>query len=84
MESSIMTISALNTLFGWMTVINISLLVLSVVLLIAFKPYVLKMHSLATGLDSAALEPAYFHYLAVYKLLIIIFNLVPYLALKLL
>ena len=41
------------------------------------------IHSKMFGLDSKDVLKAYFHYLANYKIAIIIFNLVPYFALKL-
>lgn len=77
-----MTINSLTALFGWMTIINGGLLLFSTVMLTVFKPVVIRIHRQLSGLEANQLEPAYFHYLAFYKILIIIFNLVPYLVLK--
>ncbi|EEF80999.1 DUF6868 family protein [Methylophaga thiooxydans] len=76
-----MTLDALTTLFAWMTVINIGLLLFSTLMLTVFKSFVIRIHHRLTGLEANKLEPAYFHYLALYKILIIVFNLVPYLVL---
>lgn len=78
-----MTIDSLIAIFGWMTVINIGLLIFSTIILLACKSTVISIHSKLTGLSSEKLESAYFYYLSVYKILIIVFNLVPYLVLNL-
>ncbi|WP_438970282.1 DUF6868 family protein [Methylophaga sp.] len=78
----LMTIDSLIALFGWMTVINVALLIFSTLMLTLFRSLVIRVHQKLTGLERASLKPAYFHYLAFYKILIIVFNLVPYLTLK--
>lgn len=77
-----MSLDLITTYFGWMTVINGSLLLFSTFMLTVFKSVVISIHQKFTGLEADTLEPAYFHYLAFYKILIIVFNLVPYLVLK--
>lgn len=79
-----MSLDSVTTLFGWMTVINVGLLVFSTLLLTVFRKQVISIHTRFTGLSTATLAPAYLYFLAFYKVLIIVFNLVPYLALKLL
>lgn len=79
-----MNVASLLSLFGWMTVINVCLLIFSTLILIGFKKQVLHIHARLTGLDDATLMTAYLYFLAFYKVLIITFNLVPYLALRLL
>lgn len=84
MSLSMMSMESLLSLFGWMTVINFGLLIFSAIILIGFKKQVLQIHGKLTGLDDATLMKAYLYFLAFYKVLIITFNLVPYLALRLL
>ncbi len=79
-----MEIASLTALFGWMTVINFALLIFSTLILTVFRTSVISIHSRVTGLDETALKPIYLCFLGFYKVLIIVFNLVPYLALKLL
>ena len=84
MEPSLITMDKLTAIFGWMTVINVGCLLFSTILLTVFKHQIVRLHGKLTGLDVNTLLPAYLYFLAFYKLLIIMFNLVPYLALKLL
>lgn len=77
-----MTIATLVELFGWTSVINIGVLVFSTLLLwIAGKP-IAKLHSSIFDLSEKDLKRAYFQYLGQYKIAILVLNLAPYLALK--
>ncbi|MCX4193653.1 DUF6868 family protein [Methylophaga sp. OBS1] len=78
-----MEIASLIALFGWMTVINFALLIFSTLILTMFRTAVIRVHTRVTGLEENALKPVYLYFLGFYKVLIILFNLVPYLALKL-
>ena len=72
----------LTTFFGWCSVINISLLVLSTVSLIFMREPILRIHSKLFKLKQDSLLLIYFQYLGNYKIAILIFNVVPYIALK--
>lgn len=72
----------LITFLGWCTVINIGILIFSSSTIFIFKSFVTKLHSELSGVDRKDLLPLYFKYLGNYKICIIVFNLVPYLALK--
>jgi len=75
-------IDVLISFFGWCTVINSGLLLFSAAVLIIMKEHVVIIHGKLFGLNSVSLPGLYFHYLGYYKIAIIIFNFVPYLALK--
>ncbi len=77
-----MTAETLTIFLGWCTVINISVLLLSTILLITLKEPILKIHSRLFGLDEETLSLTYFQFLGNYKIAIYILNLVPYIALK--
>ena len=79
-----MALDTLLSVFGWMSVINIGLLIVSTIMLTLFRAPIIRIHQAITGLDEAQLKQAYLNFIAYFKLLIIIFNLVPYIALKLL
>ena len=79
-----MALDTLTSLFGWMSVINIGLLIFSTIMLTLFRAPIIRLHQTITGLDEAHLKQAYLNFIAYFKLLIIVFNLVPYIALKLL
>lgn len=78
----IMTIEALTELLGWTSVINIAVLFLSTLVVIAMRGAITEIHSKLFGLDEKDLGRAYFQYLAQYKIAIIVLNIAPYLALK--
>ncbi len=77
-----MTIDALTELLGWASTINIVVLMLSTLGLVAMRGVISNIHSRLFGLDEKDLGRAYFQYLAQYKIAIIVLNIAPYLALK--
>ncbi|QOR60960.1 DUF6868 family protein [Sulfurovum sp. ST-21] len=76
------TIEAIREFLGWCSVINIGLLILSSVLIIAIRRPVSRIHAKMFDLNENDVQLAYFQYLGQYKVAIIMFNIVPYLALK--
>ena len=77
-----MTLEQLTEFFGWLTVINIGFLTVTTVLLTVFMPYITDIHSKVFNIAKEALPPIYLKYLAIYKILMFIFILTPYIALK--
>ena len=78
-----MNIETLREFLGLCTVINFGLLIVSSVLLMALRDWVTKIHSKMFDLDEAWVRQSYFTYLANFKIAVIVLNLVPWLALKL-
>jgi len=77
-----MTMESLTELLGWASALNIVVLMLSTITLIAMRGTIAALHSKLFGLDEKDLGRAYFQYLAQYKIAIIVLNIAPYLALK--
>lgn len=77
-----MTIETLTELFGWITIINMGLLMFSTVMIFLLKGVAIKIHSKMFSLDEKELSRAYFQYLGNFKVFVIVFNLTPYIALK--
>ena len=77
-----MNIEATTEFLGWCTVINVGLLVLAAFAMMTMRRFMIKVHSTMFNLSEENLSRAYFQYLAMYKIAIIVFNLVPYIALK--
>ena len=77
-----MTIDALTKLLGWASAINIVVLMLSTLGLVAMRGVISNIHARLFGLDEKDLGRAYFQYLAQYKIAIIVLNIAPYLALR--
>lgn len=81
-EEREMTTETLTALLGWTSVINIAILMLTTITLIAMRGSITKIHSQLFGMDEKDLGRAYFQYLAQYKIAIIVLNIAPYLALR--
>jgi len=77
-----MDIATLTEFFGWMTVVNMGLLALSTVMMLLLRGVAIKMHAKMFDLDERDLNRAYFQYLGNFKILVIAFNLTPYIVLK--
>lgn len=78
-----MEIEVLCNILGWLLILNATILSVSAVLLLLFRQQTLSIHSQLFQVEQKALNLLYLQYFALYKLLIIFFNLVPYLVLKL-
>lgn len=76
------TMETLTTFFGWCSAINIGLLMLTSLSLLVMRGTITKIHSKLFGLSEEDLARAYFQYLAQFKIAVIVFNLVPYIALR--
>ena len=79
-----MTLDQLTELFKWMTIINIGLFILSSLLTMFLRKIVCKMHGKLFGIDEGKVSIVLYGYLGVYRIFIIVFNMVPYLALLIL
>lgn len=76
-----MSLIELQSFFGYMTAINLGLLIFSAIFITAFGDWAVKLHRSLFKLEEQEIRKSYFNYLALYKIGIILFNLVPYLAL---
>jgi hypothetical protein len=77
-----MTTETLTEFLGWVSVINIAVLLISGILVIVMRGPISKIHSKIFGLDQKDLGRAYFQYLAQYKIAMIVLSIAPYIALK--
>ena len=76
------SIQTIREVLGWSTVLNLGVLIFSsIVLVIAGSP-IKRLHAKMFGLSEGDLSRAYFQYLAQYKIAILMLNLAPYLALR--
>lgn len=78
-----MTLDDLTNFFGWWTLINLVLYLITVVSVILYKEKISAFQGKLFGIDPAQLNTRYFDYIARYKIMILAFNLAPYLALRL-
>jgi hypothetical protein len=78
-----MTLEALTTFFGWMAVINIAYLGVASLLMMGIPTFMMSMHQRMFGVDEKDLKLSYFNWVANYKIVAMVFSIVPYIALKL-
>jgi hypothetical protein len=72
----------IQTFLGWCSVINIGLLAFSALIVILFREQISELHAKIFHLNKEDVFRAYFQYLAQFKILIIVLNIVPYFALS--
>ena len=76
-----MNIDQITELFKWMTIINVVVLILSSVLVMALKKVIWRIHGRIFGITEDKVAAMAYGYLGVYRLLVLVFNIVPYVSL---
>ncbi|MEM9303400.1 MAG: DUF6868 family protein [Pseudomonadota bacterium] len=76
------TFETIRAVLGWCTVLNFGLLLVAGVVLMLGREPIKRIHKRLYGQSETDLDAAYFSFLANYKMLIIVFNLTPYLAMR--
>lgn len=76
-----MAIAALKTFFMWCTIINGGMLIVSSIMFMFVADWVYQIHSKWFSISREAFNVAIYSFIGLYKILIIIFNLVPWIAL---
>jgi len=77
------SVNELTTFFGWCTLINLGIYLFSAFFIIVFKRFTINLHSKIVGVEASELPNMYFKFLGNYKIGILLLNLTPYIALKL-
>jgi hypothetical protein len=76
------SMQAVAAVLGWSTVLNMGFLAFAAILLLVAGGPIRRIHAGMYGLSEDDLSRAYFQYLAQYKIMIFVFNLAPYVALR--
>jgi len=76
-----MDIGTLTTFFMWCTILNVALLVLSSLICVCAGEWVYGMHSKWFSISRETFNVAIYSFLGLYKILVIVFNVIPYVAL---
>ena len=71
----------LREFLGWCTLINVGFLVFSSLVMMLMRGPISRLHGKMFGLGEEDISRAFYQFVAQYKIAIILFNLVPYLAL---
>ena len=78
------SIATLTEFFGWCTVINIGIYLLTIVGLTLMRGMALRINVKLFSIDEETFSRVSFQYVAAYKLAITVLCFVPYIALKIL
>jgi len=76
------TIETIRVFLGWCSVINIGLLSISSIILVTLRSPVARIHAKLFDVAEMDLARIYLQFIGNYKMLIIVFNIVPYFALR--
>ena len=76
------TVESLSAFLGWSLVINLAVLILSFLTIRLGPPLLSNLQAKLMGLDVESTRKIYLKVLGTYEILIIFFNLVPYLTLR--
>ena len=77
------TIEVWTKLLAWCSLFNIVLLLVSSVGVLVLRGPISGIHAKMFGVERRDIRAEYFRYLANYKILVLVFNVVPYLVLRL-
>ena len=77
-----MAIETVCEFIGWCTVINFGLMAFGIVKVMVVRNWASKVHGKMFDIEEAWVRQAYFQFFAYYKIAIVVFNLVPYIALR--
>ena len=77
------SIESLTSFFGWCSVINIIVLLVASLALMTMRDTIAGIHSKLLGVSKDEMARAYVQYMSNYKIAIMMLNIVPYFALRL-
>ena len=76
-----MDIQTLTTFFMWCTILNVALLLLSSLICVCAADWAYRIHSKLFSISRETFNVVIYSFIALYKLLVIVFILIPYIAL---
>ena len=76
-----MDFQKLTEFFKWCTIINVALFILSAIIFLAAPDFIYSVHGQLFHMPREAFDVVIYSFLGLYKIVILVFNLVPYVAL---
>lgn len=77
-----MNIESIHDFLGWCTLINFGMLLLMTVSFVLLRSKISRLHARMFGFNESLLPLEFYRFIAYYKMAVLLFNLVPYLALR--
>ena len=81
MEGHMNSIEVMREFLGWCAVINVGLLLLATIKLVLFRDLFSSIYDKMFNIDKSDLSRAYIQFLAQFKIVVLVFSIVPYFAL---
>ena len=78
-----MDLDKLQEFLFWSLVVNVGIYIVSLVGVLSLRRFMCKIHAALFGISQEMANKVLYQYLAIYKLLLIVFNLVPWIAIQL-
>lgn len=79
-----MDLATLTSFFQWCTFISVGLLIFWTVIMIAMPDLVYRMHSKMFPMARETFNVVIYSFLGLFKIFVIVFNIIPYVALRIL
>jgi len=76
------SVQTIREVMAWSTALNVGILLFSTIVLSVAGAPIKRLHARLFDMSESDLSRAYFQYLAQYKIAVLVFNLVPYLSLR--
>jgi len=76
-----MDIQTLTAFFMWCTILNVALLVLSSLICLGAGDWIYPIHGKWFSISRETFNVAIYSFLGLYKIFILVFNIIPYIAL---
>jgi hypothetical protein len=77
-----MDIDSIRAFFMWCTILNFALMLLSSLVCICAGNWVYPIHSKLFSVSRETFNVAVYSFIGLYKILVIVFNVIPYIALS--
>ena len=81
-EKRMETFETIRAVLAWSSLLNLGMLTFAAIVMMVAGDAIKGIHSRLYGLSDTDLDRAYFQYMANYKIMIFVFNLAPYLAMR--
>ena len=77
-----MDLDRLQDFLLWSLLVNAGIYLISLVGVLSLRRFMCKIHAKLFGVNEETVNKVIYQYLAIYKLLLIVFNLVPWIAIQ--
>ena len=78
-----MSLERLTELFQWMTIVNAAIFIVSALLAMSLRGFASRLHARLFGVEEEQVAAVAYGYLGAYRLFLLVFNVVPWVALLL-